>query len=465
MKKKNKVLNIIFSPLYFVKKTYINTKEKFGFSLSFRISLMYIRIILIIFVLTSVGILSTFFGTVLYNKYDNSIKEVEKIIYEKNEDFTQLDELSFDTNLYNYNEEMIFNSNQNYKNYKYYKYFFIKEFGDKEIFVASKKIIKPNGIYYVLLFNDITEDTTEFLHLAKLVIITNLIGILLALMLGRGKAKKVLSPIKDMNDTVKNISTNNLNIRLNVTGSKNELKDLSITFNEMMNRIENEYKKQQQFVADASHELRTPIAVLQGYADMLSRWGKDDKAVLDESIDAIKNESENMKDLVDKLLFLARNDKNTLKLQKEEISLTEIVIEIVKETEIIDSKHKIFSNINEEVSILADRNRIKQALRIFIENAIKYTPEEGNIIIELSNNKSFVDVVIKDSGPGIAKDELSKIFDRFYRSDKSRTKDTGGHGLGLSIAKIIILGHNGKIKVKSKVGEGTEFVISLPKLV
>ena len=276
-------------------------------------------------------------------------------------------------------------------------------------------------------------------------------------MIGRG----LFQPIKEMTQTVKDISAKNLNLRLNVSGAKDELKELALTFNEMMNRIEDNYNRQKQFVSDASHELRTPIAVIQGYTNMLDRWGKNDKEVLQESIDAIKNESENMKELIDKLLFLARHDKDTFVLQKEDFSLSEILHEIARETQIIDSSHKISFHIKQEARLFADKNCIKQAIRIFLDNAMKFTPPGGEITVTLSNEGEFKAISIKDTGIGMSKEELKHIFDRFYQSEQSRTKEKGGHGLGLAIAKIIILGHQGKIRVRSKVNGGSEFTILL----
>jgi signal transduction histidine kinase len=265
-----------------------------------------------------------------------------------------------------------------------------------------------------------------------------------------------------MTQTVKSISANNLNLRINITGSKDELKELSKTFNDMMNRIEEAYNKQQQFVSDASHELRTPIAVIQGYANMLKRWGKNDPKVMQESIDAIANEAENIKDLVEKLLFIARSDKNTLKLQKEEFDLNELLVEVIKETEMIDDKHTFSQEVTGKILIFADKSRVKQTLRIIIDNSIKYTLEQGKISIKSATENDYAIISIIDNGIGISKEDLDNIFNRFYRSDKSRTKVNEGYGLGLYIAKIIVLRHKGKIKVRSKVDEGTEFKVYLP---
>jgi signal transduction histidine kinase len=195
---------------------------------------------------------------------------------------------------------------------------------------------------------------------------------------------------------------------------------------------------------------------------MLDRWGKNDKEILDESIMAIKNEANNMQDLVEKLLFIARNDKKSLKLSKEEFNVKDMIEEVYKETNIIDDKHDISSLPCQGAIIFADKNRIKQAVRIFVENARKFTPEGGKIEIYCSLDGEYIAINVRDYGVGIKKKQLKKIFDRFYRAEESREKEAGGHGLGLAIAKIIVLGHRGKIKVKSVYGEGSVFTILLP---
>lgn len=271
----------------------------------------------------------------------------------------------------------------------------------------------------------------------------------------------MLRPIDNMTNTAKSISANHLDRRLDVIESHDELKELAETFNEMLDRLQKSYEQQKQFVSDASHELRTPIAVIQGYANMLNRWGKEDKAVLEESITAINSEALNMKDLVEKLLFLARADKQTQKLQKSEFYLNDLVEEIAKETKMIDNKHDFICERNDTVQIFADRALIKQALRIFIDNSIKYTPEGGTIKINSISNPNGLTISIEDTGIGIAKEDLPKVFHRFYRCDKSRTRNTGGTGLGLSIAKWIIDNHNGAIEIESTINQGTKITIHL----
>ncbi|ADK14795.1 MULTISPECIES: sensor histidine kinase [Clostridium] len=298
--------------------------------------------------------------------------------------------------------------------------------------------------------------------LLEILAVWNIIGLIIIIIIGSKASKKFLSPVYTMADTVKKISINALDKRLDIKGSKNELKDLAKTFNDMMDRIQSSIEKQNQFVSDASHELRTPISVIQGYANMLDRWGKDDKDVLEESIDAIKSESKSMKDLIEKLLFLARGDKNTQKVEKENFMMNELIDEIVKETKLIDDVHKIENEHNDEFSINADKKLIKEAIRIFIDNSIKYTEKGEGIKIDSYKREKEAIITIADNGTGISKEDLPHIFDRFYRADKSRTKSSGGTGLGLSISKWIIDKHNGKIHVWSEINIGTIVKITLP---
>ncbi|ATW26067.1 sensor histidine kinase [Candidatus Formimonas warabiya] len=290
----------------------------------------------------------------------------------------------------------------------------------------------------------------------------NLIGLIAIILIGARASRKLLAPVKTMTKTVQEISFHALDKRLNVKGSKDELKDLAKTFNEMLDRIQKSVEQQNQFVSDASHELRTPIAVVQGYADLLVRWGKDDPKVLEESISAIKSEAESMNALVEKLLFLARGDKNSQKVEKQSFPLCEVVQEILKETRLIDPHHQILNERNEEFMVLADRKLIKEAIRIFMDNSIKFTPVGGTIKLNLYQKAKKAVISIEDSGIGISKEDLPYIFNRFYRADKSRTKSSGGTGLGLAIAKWIIDNHQGKIDVWSELNAGTVVRIELP---
>jgi len=169
-----------------------------------------------------------------------------------------------------------------------------------------------------------------------------------------------------------------------------------------------------------------------------------------------------MQNLVEGLLFLARHDKETLQLDKRRLGLSEIVESIIKDCEVIDKNHTYNYTFENNSYIYADLNQIKQCLRIFLDNAKKYTPDGKNIFVRVGKEGRYAFVDVQDEGLGIAKEDLHSIFERFYRADESRTKTTGGYGLGLSIAKAIVLEHKGKIQVRTKLNEGSSFRIFLP---
>ena len=319
------------------------------------------------------------------------------------------------------------------------------------------------GIIYLFDKSTKNVDPDVFLTLITILIIFNIIEALVIMIFSYRISKKSLKPIDNMIESVKEISINELDTRLDVSGVKNELKDLAKTFNTMIDEIQYSVEKQNQFVSDASHELRTPISVIQGYANLLSRWGKDDKEVLEESINAIKDESQSMKKLIESLLFLARGDRNKQIIEKDYFKVNDLVDEVVKESAMIDDNHTIENTNNEEITIYGDRNLIKEAIRVFVDNSMKYTQEGGTIKINSFKSNKGVYILIEDNGIGISKEDLPNVFNRFYRSDKSRSKQSGGTGLGLSIAKYIIDVHSGEIKVYSKVDEGTIISIELPE--
>ncbi|MBZ4688736.1 MAG: putative two component sensor histidine kinase [Clostridiales bacterium] len=201
----------------------------------------------------------------------------------------------------------------------------------------------------------------------------------------------------------------------------------------MIDRLQSSFERQSQFVSDASHELWTPISIIQGYINLMDRWGKEDRDVLQESIDAIKNETSNMTELIEKLLFLARGGSGTQKLVKDEFWLNELINEVIKESRIVAPNRDISSKQNDSQRVYADRRLLKQMLRALVDNSIKFTSESGKIEINAINNGDNAKIIISDNGIGIPEEEIPLIFNRFYRVDKARARGTGGSGLGLSI--------------------------------
>lgn len=310
---------------------------------------------------------------------------------------------------------------------------------------------------------DFTEHADRLKQFIVLLVIIYIIFVLFVAKFGKSGIERLFKPIQDMSDAANRLTVANLHSqRLNVEGTKNELKDLAATFNKMLDRLELSYESQKQFVSDASHELRTPIAVIQGYANMLDRWGSEDKDVLNESIEAITKEAKSMQDLVEKLLFLSRHDKKTLKLKKVRFNMKQIVEDMVKETKLVVKNRVIEAPVIENAYVYGDQQALKQAVRIFIDNAVKYSRDGDTISISCHQEDGNCIVTVADTGLGMKKQDMERIFDRFYRSDEVRNEKISGHGLGLSIAKLIVLKHTGSIKVRSQYTKGSSFSIILP---
>ena len=274
------------------------------------------------------------------------------------------------------------------------------------------------------------------------------------------RAAETLERFHSLEDAIGKISPNRPEERLS-TGSR-ELKGLEDAINSLLLRMHESYRQQAQFVSDASHELRTPIAVIQGYAGMLDRWGKQDEKVLEESISAIKSESEYMNRLVEQLLFLARGEMGRNPVQMQPVSLSDLAREVCDESAMIDNAHTWKCNAPYDVRVTADPAMLKQCVRILCDNARKYTPPDGEISIRAMLEDGEGCLSVQDTGIGISEAELPRIFDRFYRSDPARARENGGTGLGLSIAKWIVDRHGGHFRVLSREGLGTRITICLP---
>lgn len=297
----------------------------------------------------------------------------------------------------------------------------------------------------------------------RVAILLYIAATLIIVELSKKNLQRITLKMQEIIKSANRITINNLEQeRLNVDGIQNELKDVALTINSMLDRLEIAYENQKQFASDASHELRTPIAVIQGYVNMLDRWGASDPEVLEESVDAIKNEAKSMQELVEKLLFLSRNDKKTLKLKKKKFDIGKMLAGMVKEIEIVAKNREIETLDMDSVILYGDKQTIKEAVRVLVENALKYTRDGDHIYIGCEKQEKNCIITIADTGIGMEQKDLDNMFQRFYRSDKVRNGEISGHGLGLSIAKLIVQKHAGTIHVKSQYTRGTCFQVVLP---
>ncbi|MBS5884030.1 MAG: HAMP domain-containing sensor histidine kinase [Clostridium sp.] len=343
---------------------------------------------------------------------------------------------------------------------------------------ATYKVIFDNGSVMI-------KEASTFLNLLIRVIaaigIIELIMILNEMIFGTSKNRRVLKPLNEiaetasrlsdmafdeqkfqsLEDAIAKISPITSDERIHI--GDNELQGLEEAINNLLDRMRESYRQQARFVSDASHELRTPISVIQGYANMLDRWGKNDEEVLEESIAAIKSESENMKNLVEQLLFLARGINGKTQLKIVEFSLNDMMKEVLEESKMIDRYHTYTYIDSENINVYGDISLLKQTARILIENAAKYTDKREEIILKCGkndNNEPYFS--IQDNGIGMDEKDVVHIFERFFRADTARVRKNGGTGLGLSIAKWIIDSHNGYFSVLSRKEIGTRITVFLP---
>jgi signal transduction histidine kinase len=279
-------------------------------------------------------------------------------------------------------------------------------------------------------------------------------------MLGREDAK--LSDLRSLVNELGEINAAHLDERLDIPGGQTELAVLAEAINAMLERIEHSYQAQSRFVSDASHELRTPIAVIQGYANMLDRWGKHDPEAGQEAINAIRQEAESMSALVQNLLFLARSDNQTQRVNRQSMNLSDVADDVLRETQLLETGRIVSGEIYPLLRVNADLQLVKQAMRILVDNAVKYTEEGEEVSIRLERRGTQCVFSVTDTGPGIPKGELARVFERFYRTDRSRNRESGGTGLGLSIAHWIAQRHEGSLEVSSREGVGSRFSLVLP---
>lgn len=276
----------------------------------------------------------------------------------------------------------------------------------------------------------------------------------------------ITHPIKELTASITKMSKGHLSQRVNIRAG-GELRQLGEAFNAMSEQLENLDNARNEFVSNASHELKTPLSAIKVLAESLLNMDAEDPAIYKEFLTDINFEIDRLNAIITDLLVLVQMDKEDTgrpRFRREPVHLNELVQRTMKGLQLLadqkDIKMELFND--EEVVVPGDRLKLQQVISNIIDNGIKYTPEGGRVTIEIYNTPQYGVVKVSDTGYGIAPEELGHIFDRFYRIDKARSRATGGTGLGLSIAKRIVMLHNGDIRVQSEENKGTTFRIELP---
>jgi heavy metal sensor kinase len=288
--------------------------------------------------------------------------------------------------------------------------------------------------------------------------------LILAALGGHWLSRRALAPVDQITKAARTIGAQDLSKRLAVPHTSDELQRLADTLNEMLSRLEAAFQRVTQFTADASHELRTPVSVMRTNAEITLRKLRSE-AEYREAISRILDESEKVSRLIEQLLQLARADSGSVALQMARSDLNAALQNACREAGILaEAKHLQFSQSIPEDTLWVhgDSASLERLFMILLDNAVKYTPSGGQVDVRLGFDDGFAVASIRDTGTGIAPEDIGHVFDRFYRADRARSRESGGTGLGLAIGRWIAEAHRGEIRVESEPAKGSTFQLRIP---
>lgn len=341
---------------------------------------------------------------------------------------------------------------------------FTTAFQDVPLRVLNAKINVGSQSYFVQVASEMDDFYAALHRFGTLLFVSIPILLLCAALSGYWMSRRALAPVDQITQTARNISVQSLSSRLVVPQTRDELQRLSETLNSMLERLEGAFKKIVQFTADASHELRTPVAVMRTQAELSLRKARSADEYRD-IVAQIHTELERTSELIEKLMLLARADSGAETLQLIPVNVTEIVREACNQgSALAEAKQVAFREQipNHPVWIKGDPHALHRLFLILIDNAVKYTPATGRVEVLLQESDGSVVGEVRDTGIGIGAEDLPSVFERFYRADKARSRESGGVGLGLSIGRWIAEAHAGTIEVQSSPGHGSIFQVRLP---
>ncbi|MEV5751068.1 HAMP domain-containing sensor histidine kinase [Actinoallomurus sp. NPDC052308] len=305
-------------------------------------------------------------------------------------------------------------------------------------------------------------------HLARVEVVVSIIALAAVGLLTHRSIRRGLRPLEEISGTARAIGAGDLSRRVEPAEPRTEVGRLGQALNDMLGQIETAFREREaseerlrRFIADASHELRTPVATVRGYAELFRRGAADRPADLAKTMARIEAEAERMGALVDELLLLARIDQGR-PLEREPVDLARIAAEAVAGTRAVEPDRPIDLEAAEGAVVLGDAMRLRQVLDNLLANVRRHTPAGAPAAVRIDVAGGHVEVSVTDHGPGLAEDQCRRVFERFYRTDHSRSREHGGAGLGLSIVAAVTEAHDGVVGVISAPGEGATFVVRLP---
>ena len=291
------------------------------------------------------------------------------------------------------------------------------------------------------------------------------VSAIIAIILGYLLSNQMTKPIKKIQEIISSISEENISTkRIKVSEKNDEFAIVSEHFNELLDKISFYIEQQKHFVEDVSHELRTPVAIVEGHLKLLNRWGKDDPEVLEESLQASLVELQRMKTLVQEMLDLSRAPQVKEQYKDATTNVTEVAKQVVHNFRVLypEFTFTFDDDLKKDLWIPIYLNHLEQVVIILMDNAVKYSLDRKEIILSLSKGEEHVEIAVQDFGMGMTEEDRKKVFSRFYRVDKARSRERGGNGLGLSIAKELIESYDGEISVTTLLNHGSIFKITLP---
>ena len=336
------------------------------------------------------------------------------------------------------------------------------------IFQTSMPIISNKSrvlIGYLAITNRLDNLKQLKEELNQLALSILFVSAIIAIVLGYLLSNQMTKPIKKIQEIISSISEENISTkRIKVSEKNDEFAIVSEHFNELLDKISFYIEQQKHFVEDVSHELRTPVAIVEGHLKLLNRWGKDDPEVLEESLQASLVELQRMKTLVQEMLDLSRAPQVKEQYKDATTNVTEVAKQVVHNFRVLypEFTFTFDDDLKHDLWIPIYLNHLEQVVIILMDNAVKYSLNRKEIILSLSKGEEHVEIAVQDFGMGMTEEDRKKVFSRFYRVDKARSRERGGNGLGLSIAKELIESYDGEISVTTLLNHGSIFKITLP---